>query len=170
MLSLLIHYDCKADKSLLTLRIIKFAFLSSCRMISFDNTILQLGSCFEILEFSVSKSYTVVLDMLVVASLVPTCRIKWLVASWYLVLYTDWYLQFLHLKSENVKVTMLLRRSFFVNTIYHRITDNNTGTQWPTRMSLLVGFCLHLSWRLSHCFEFSLLLLFFKDRDLRPAL
>ena len=75
MLSLLIHYDCKADKSLLTLRIIKFAFLSS-RMIGFDNTILQLGSCFEIFEFSVSKSYTIVLDMLVVASLVPTCRIK----------------------------------------------------------------------------------------------
>ena len=138
MLSFLIHYDCKADKCLLTLRIIKFAFLSS-RMIGFDNTILQLGSCFEIFEFSVSKSYTIVLDMLVVASLVPTCRIKWLVASWYLVLYTDWYLQFLHLKSENVKVTMLVRRSFFVNTIYRRITNNNTGTQWPNRFSWLLS-------------------------------
>ena len=52
----------------LTLRIVKFAFPLLCRMIDFDNTILQLGSCFEIFEFSMSKSSTIFLDALVVAS------------------------------------------------------------------------------------------------------
>ena len=72
------HSDCKANKCLfklrclLILRIVKFAFPSSCRMIGFDNTILQLGSCFEIFNFSMSKSSTIFLDVLVVAPLVPT--------------------------------------------------------------------------------------------------
>ena len=76
MLSFSMHSDCKADKCLLTLRIVKFAFPLSCRMIGFDNTILQLGSYFEIFDFSMSKSSTIFLDLLVVASLVRACRIK----------------------------------------------------------------------------------------------
>ena len=31
---------------------------------------------------------------------------------------------------------MLLRKSFFIITVYHRITDNNTGTRWPRRRFL----------------------------------
>ena len=72
MLSFSMHSTCKAEKCLLTLRIIKFAFPSSFRMIAFDNAIQQLGIRFEILAFSMSKSPTIFLDVLVVASLVPT--------------------------------------------------------------------------------------------------
>ena len=54
MLPFSMHSDCKADECLSTLRIVKFAFPLSCRMIGFDNTILQLGRCFEIFDFSLS--------------------------------------------------------------------------------------------------------------------
>ena len=64
--------DCKADKCLVNLGIAKFAFPSSCRMIAFDNTVPQLGSCFEIFDFSMSISSTIFLDVLVDASLVST--------------------------------------------------------------------------------------------------
>ena len=53
MLSFSMNSDCRADKCLLTLHILKFAFPSSCRMIGLDNTILQLGSCFEIFDFKI---------------------------------------------------------------------------------------------------------------------
>ena len=76
MLSFSIHSDCKGDECLLTLRIAKFAFPLSCRMIGFDGTVQQLGSCFEVFDFSMSISHTICLDVLVVASLAPTCRIK----------------------------------------------------------------------------------------------
>ena len=76
MLSFSMYSDCKADKCLLTLCIVKFAFLSSCRMICFENTILQLGGYFKIFDFSMSKLSAIFLDVLVVASLVPTWRIK----------------------------------------------------------------------------------------------
>ena len=70
------HSGCKSDKCLLTLRIVNFAFPSSYRMIRFDNTILQLISCFEIFDFSMSKSSTTFLDVIVLALLIPTYRIK----------------------------------------------------------------------------------------------
>ena len=76
MLFFSMHSHCKADKCLLTLCIVKLIFPSSCRMIGFDNTILELGRCFEIFDFSMSKPSTIFLDVLVVALLVPTCRIK----------------------------------------------------------------------------------------------
>ena len=64
---------------------------------------------------------------------------------------------------------MLVRQSFFVITVYHRITDNCTGTQWPRR--LIVSFGLFLStflfWILLHCLDF---MLFFKGRDLLSTL
>ena len=63
---------------------------------------------------------------------------------------------------------MLFRQLFFVNTVYHGITDNKASTRWPKRF--IVSFGWFLSWRLSHCFEFSLFLLFSKDVDLWPAL
>ena len=70
------HSDCKADKCLLNLGIAKFAFPSSCRMIEFDNTVPQLGSCFEIFDSSMSISSAIFLDVLVDASSVSTSRIK----------------------------------------------------------------------------------------------
>ena len=60
---------------LLTLPIVN-PFPSSCRMIGFDNAILQLRSYFKLFDFSTSKSSTIFLDVLVVASLVPACKIK----------------------------------------------------------------------------------------------
>ena len=47
MLSFSMHSNCKAKKCLLRICIIKFAFSTSCRIIGFYNTILQLGSCFD---------------------------------------------------------------------------------------------------------------------------
>ena len=60
------HSDCEAAKCLLTLLIARFIFSSSCRMIAFNNTILQLGICFERFDFSMGNSFTILLDILVV--------------------------------------------------------------------------------------------------------
>ena len=48
-------------------------------MIGFDNTVLQIGSCFEIFDFSMSKLSAIFSDALVTNDatlLVPTCSIK----------------------------------------------------------------------------------------------
>ena len=100
IISFLMHSGCKSDKCLLTLRIVNFAFPSSYRMIRFDNTILQLISCFEIFDFSMSKSSTTFLDVIVLALLIPTYRIKLSGCFLIMVLCFDWYLQFLLRKSE----------------------------------------------------------------------
>ena len=70
---------------------------------------------------------------------------------------------------------MPLSQSLFVNTFYHRINGNGTGTRCPRK--LIVGFFCFvfvyisvLKTTLLHCFEFLLLLLKSKDRDLQPAL
>ena len=76
LLSFSMNSDCKVDKCLLTLRIVKFVFRLSCRIIGVDNTILQLASCFKIFDFNMSKLSTTFLDVLVVASLLPSCKIK----------------------------------------------------------------------------------------------
>ena len=105
----LIHSSCKSDKCLLILRIVQFAFPSSCRMIGFDNAILQLRSCFEIFDFSISKSSTTFLDVMVVALLVPTYRIKLSGCFLIMVLCIDWYLQFCSAKVKNFNLSMLRR-------------------------------------------------------------
>ena len=76
MLLLSMHSNSKFSRCLLTFRIVRFAFPWSCRMVGFDRTILQFGSCFEMFVLSISKSSTIFLDEFVVASFVPTCRIK----------------------------------------------------------------------------------------------
>ena len=68
MLLLSMHSNSKFSRCLLTFRIVRFAFPCSCRMVGFDRTILQFGSCFEMFVLSISKSCTIFLDEFVVAS------------------------------------------------------------------------------------------------------
>ena len=70
MLLFSMNSDCKADKCLLTLCISNFAFPSSCQMISFNNAILKIGICFEIVDFGMSEFSAIFLAVLGAASLV----------------------------------------------------------------------------------------------------
>ena len=72
-------------------------------------------------------------------------------------------------KWKTLTLPCLWDNRFSSITVYHRITDNCTGTQWPRR--LIVSFGLFLStflfWILLHCLDF---MLFFKGRDLLSTL
>ena len=74
---------------------------------------------------------------------------------------------------KNFNVTVLLRQSFFVNTVYHRITHNNTSIRW--RKIIIVCFLWLLFVYVSvlkiiALFWFSLFLLFSSNGDLQPVL
>ena len=83
-------------------------------------------------------------SFIVAGSLVPISSIKWsgcflIIRITYWLISSIFNLQFLALKSEKLKVTMLFRKYFFVFTVYRRITNNKTGTRLPKRLI----FCFH---------------------------
>ena len=70
VLSFSMHFDCKADKSQHDVSLDLFFHYHS------EWSVLHLGSCFKIFDFSISKSSTIFFDVFVGASLIPTWRIK----------------------------------------------------------------------------------------------
>ena len=78
MLPFSVHSKFKVARCLLALRSVIFAFPWLIRIMGLETTTQQFGSCFKVLNFSMSRSFMIFLDVLVVASLVPMLRIKWL--------------------------------------------------------------------------------------------
>ena len=91
-----VHSKFKVARCLLILHSVIFAFPWLIRIMGLETTTLQFGSCFKVLNFSMSRSFMIFLDVLVVASLVPMWRIKWLGCA----LGGDSYRWFLHPKSK----------------------------------------------------------------------
>ena len=69
MLLFSIHSKFKVSRRLLMLRSVKFAFPWSIRTVDLETITLQFGSCFKILDFSMSRSSMIFVDVLVVALL-----------------------------------------------------------------------------------------------------
>ena len=76
MLPFSIHSKFKVSRCFLTLRSVRFAFPWSICTVDLETITLQFGSCFKILHFSMSRSCMIFLDVLVVALLVSTWRIR----------------------------------------------------------------------------------------------
>ena len=68
MLLFSIHSKFKVSRCLLMLRSVRFAFPWSIRTVDLETITLQFGSCFKILDFSMSRS-SIFVDVLVVALL-----------------------------------------------------------------------------------------------------
>ena len=69
MLLFSIHSKFKVSRRLLMLRSVKFALPWSIRTVDLETITLQFGSCFKILDFSMSRSSMIFVDVLVVALL-----------------------------------------------------------------------------------------------------
>ena len=72
MLPFSMHDKFKVSRCLLRLRSVKFAFPWLIRIVGLETITLQFGSCLKILDFSMSRLSMIFLDVLVVASFVPT--------------------------------------------------------------------------------------------------
>ena len=134
----------------------------------------NLEIVFAIFDFNLSKLSTTLLDMFVLVSLVPTWIIKQ--SGCFLTIGIMYWLITSTLTPEKWK-TLTLRCFLDYSFLWVPFTIES-----PTIRQVLNGqrdrlffsyswfLSTFLSWRLSHCFEISLFLLFSKDRDLRPAL
>ena len=75
-------------------------------------------------------------------------------------------------KWKTFNVTVLLRQSFFVNTVYHRITHNSTSTRWPKRIIVCFLWLLFVYisvLKIIALFLVFVVLLFSNNDDLHPT-